>query len=65
VNGQLEELRWLLRSHPSLVHERSTRQHHASLLQYATANDERIEYFRQRAPANLSEIQQLLTGHGA
>lgn len=65
VNGQVEELRWLLRSHPSLVREHSTRGHHATLMEYASANDKRIEYFRRRVPSNLPEIRQLLITHGA
>lgn len=63
VNGQIDELRWLLRTYPGLVHERSTRQHHATLLHYTGPNG--IEYFRQLTPVNAPDIVRLLLAAGA
>lgn len=60
VQGKINELRWLLQSHPSLVNERSARRHRATLLQYTAPTE--LEYFRQRVPANSDAVAQLLTG---
>jgi hypothetical protein len=63
VRGQIEELRWLLRARPDLVHARSTRRHHATLLHYTGPNG--IEYFRQLTPKNAPDIVRLLVAAGA
>ena len=63
VTGRLPELRRLLASHPGLIRERSTRDHHSTLLHYVSANG--IEDFRQKTPSNIVEIASLLLGAGA
>jgi ankyrin repeat protein len=63
VNGHLETLRQLLANHPGLVRERSTREHHSTLLHYVSANG--IEDFRQKTPSNIVEIANLLLDGGA
>lgn len=63
VFGDIEALRALLRAQPDLVHTRSTRQHHATLLHYVAANG--VEGSRQRTPPNIVEIASLLLNAGA
>jgi ankyrin repeat protein len=63
AGGDIETLRSLLRKRPSLVHERSARDHHSTLLHYTAANG--IEDFRQRTPPNIVSIAQLLLDAGA
>ena len=63
VAGDAETLRALLRTHPTLVHDRSPRTHHATLLHYVAANG--VEDERQRTPANAAGIAQLLLDAGA
>jgi ankyrin repeat protein len=58
ANGQVEELRWLLRKHPDLVHAHSPRRHRATLLQYTEPDG--VEYFRQRRPANATDSARVL-----
>src|SRR5687767_14643499 len=50
IAGDVPKLHALLREHPDLVHERSTRAHHAPLLHYVAANG--IEDYRQVSPKN-------------
>ena len=63
VKGNLEKLKRLLRKDPRLVHARSTRQHGATLLHYVSANG--VEGYRQKTPANIVEITELLLKSGA
>src|SRR5688572_30844857 len=54
VNGVMILLSALLREQPRLVHARSTRAHHSTLLHYVSANG--VEDFRQKTPKNILEI---------
>jgi ankyrin repeat protein len=63
VSGDSDTLARLLREQPGLVHERSTREHHATLLHYVSANG--VEDFRQKTPKNIVEIARLLLDAGA
>jgi ankyrin repeat protein len=63
VEGDLPKLRKLLREHPKLVHARSTREHHSTLLHYVSANG--VEDYRQKTPANIVQITNLLLKAGA
>jgi ankyrin repeat protein len=63
VAGDVDRLRSMLREHPELVHARSTRRHHATLLHYGAANG--VEGERQKTPANAVEVAKLLLDHGA
>jgi ankyrin repeat protein len=63
VAGDIDGLRRLLRDHPRLVRERSSRSHGATLLHYVSANG--VEGFRQKTPPNIVEITTLLIDAGA
>jgi ankyrin repeat protein len=63
VGGDATTLARLLREHPTLVRERSTRDHHAMLLHYVSANG--VEDFRQKTPKNIVEIARMLLDAGA
>jgi len=63
VHGDTAQLAKLLEEHPQLVHERSTRDHHSTLLHYVSANG--IEDFRQQTPKNIVEITKMLLDAGA
>jgi hypothetical protein len=63
VSGDLEMLRALLRDDPALVHARSARRHHATLLHYLGANG--VEGYRQKTPANAVLIAAALLEAGA
>ncbi|HEX9160806.1 MAG TPA: ankyrin repeat domain-containing protein [Thermoanaerobaculia bacterium] len=63
VGGDIAALRRLLSDHPELVHARSTREHHSTLLHYASANG--VEDFRQRTPPNIVDVATLLLDEGA
>jgi ankyrin repeat protein len=63
VNGDAATLRSLLAAHPELVRERSTREHHSTLLHYVSANG--VEDFRQQTPPNIIEITNILLAAGA
>lgn len=63
VEGDIKKLKRLLRDDPRLVHARSTREHEATLLHYVSANG--VEGYRQRTPANIVEIAELLLQAGA
>jgi ankyrin repeat protein len=63
VSGDAAALQRILRERPSLVHERSTRDHRATLLHYVSANG--VEDFRQKTPKNIVDIARLLLDAGA
>lgn len=63
VGGDARALRKLLREDPELVRARSTREHHATLLQYTGANA--VEGYRQKTPKNIVEIARMLLKAGA
>lgn len=68
VRGDAATLRQLLREDPALVHTRliharSTREHHATLLHYTAANG--VEGYRQKTPSNIVEIAEILLQAGA
>jgi ankyrin repeat protein len=63
IAGDIPKLRAMLREHPELVRERSTRAQHAPLLHYVAANG--VEDYRQVTPANIVEVAQLLLDAGA
>jgi ankyrin repeat protein len=63
VSGDIATLRSLLRDYPELIHARSARRHHATLLHYVGANG--VEDERQRTPENIVEVTQLLLDAGA
>ncbi|SEJ55744.1 Ankyrin repeat [Dyadobacter sp. SG02] len=63
VQGDLPKLKDLLKDNPSLVHERSSRGHRATLLHYTAANG--TENFRQLTPPNALDIAEALLAAGA
>lgn len=62
VSGDVSALRRLLRANPQLPHQRSTREHNATLLHYVSANG--VEGYRQKTPQNIVEITKLLLDAG-
>src|SRR5690348_14670260 len=54
VDGDTRTLARLLRTHPSLVRARSTREHRATLLHYVSANG--VEGYRQVSPKNAAAV---------
>jgi ankyrin repeat protein len=63
ISGNLTGLKALLRENPKLVHARSTREHHATLLHYVGANG--VEDYRQKTPKNAVKILEVLLKAGA
>jgi ankyrin repeat protein len=63
IAGDVEKLRTMLHEHQELVHERSTRAHHAPLLHYIAANG--VENYRQVTPQNAVEVAKILLDGGA
>jgi ankyrin repeat protein len=63
VAGDLPELDRLLAGNAGLAHARSTREHHATLLHYVSANG--IENYRQETPSNVVEVARRLLDAGA
>lgn len=63
VGGYLDTLRELVTAQPELVHQRSTRMHHCTLLHYVSANG--VEDYRQLTPPNILDITRLLLDAGA
>lgn len=63
LNGDVEKLRSLLASDPTLIHRRSSFGHRSTLLHYVGSNG--VETYRQRVPMNLAEIARLLIEAGA
>src|SRR5581483_2538466 len=63
VTGDIESLRRLLHSNPELVHMRSSREHHATLLHYVSAHG--VDGYRQKTPKNIVDIAGVLLQSGA
>ncbi len=63
VSGDIGTLEALVRWHPGLLRDRSTRAHRATLLHYVSANG--VEDFRQRTPPNAPVVARLLLDAGA
>ena len=63
ITGDVATLERLLRTHPDLIHERSTRSHEAPLLHYVAANG--VEDYRQLSPKNAVEVARALLDAGA
>lgn len=63
VEGKTELLRSMLREHPELIRQRSTRSHQSTLLHYVSANG--VEDYRQVTPPNIVEITRTLLDAGA
>jgi ankyrin repeat protein len=63
VSGDIAALTRLLDEDRDLIHARSTREHGATLLHYVSANG--VENYRQKTPANIVEIAELLMTAGA
>ena len=63
LSGDVEKLRGLLSSDPSLIHRRSSFGHRSTLLHYVGSNG--VETYRQKVPMNLAEITRLLVNAGA
>lgn len=63
IKGDIKTLKRLLRDDPRLAQARSTRGHLATLLHYVSANG--VEGYRQKTPANIVEITELLLKGGA
>ena len=63
ISGDLPLLKRLVHQNPALVRERSTREHHATLLHYTSANG--VEGYRQKTPQTIVGIAQFLLQSGA
>jgi len=63
LRGDVERLRVLLASNPTLIHRRSSFGHRSTLLHYVGSNG--VETHRQKVPLNLAEITRLLLEAGA
>jgi len=63
VTGDITTLKRLLRENPELIRVRSTREHHATLLQYVGANG--VEGYRQKTPKNAVKVAEVLLEAGA
>jgi ankyrin repeat protein len=63
IAGDRTTLERLVRENPGLVHDRSSRQHRATLLHYVAANG--VENYRQKTPPNIVELARLLLDAGA
>ncbi|HUF51405.1 MAG TPA: ankyrin repeat domain-containing protein [Longimicrobiales bacterium] len=63
ISGDVAKLEILLRAHPDLVTQRSTRAHGAPLLHYVAANG--VEDYRQLSPANAVDVARVLLNAGA
>jgi ankyrin repeat protein len=63
ISGDLATLTSLLRENPDLARDRSTREHHATLLHYVGANG--VESCRQKTPKNAVQVAKLLLNAGA
>lgn len=63
LSGDVEKLRGLLSTNPSLIQRRSSFGHRSTLLHYVGSNG--VQTNRQKVPMNLAEITRLLVEAGA
>lgn len=63
IHGDIPALQTLLQQNPQLIHARSARKHHATLLHYTGTNG--VEGYRQRYPSNALAVLQFLLAAGA
>ncbi len=63
VSGDMSALESLVRANPRLIHARSQRVHHATLLHYVAANG--VEDFRQKTPRNAVDVARFLLESGS
>lgn len=63
LEGDLKNLEAILKKDPQLTHRASKYAHHATMLHYLAANG--VETWRQRVPANASDVARLLIQYGA
>jgi hypothetical protein len=63
ASGEEVALKKLLQQNPRLVHMRSVRNHHSTLLNYVGANG--FEWYRQKTPKNAAEIARILLDAGS
>lgn len=63
ISGDITRLDQLLQHDPDLIHARSPRRHHATLLHYVGANG--VEDFRQKTPPNAVAVAKTLLRAGA
>src|SRR5947209_16834975 len=63
ISGDLPTLLKLLQEDSTLVHAHSTREHHATLLHYVSANG--VENYRQKTPKNIVRMAEALLDAGA
>jgi hypothetical protein len=63
ANGDISTIERQLHRDAGLVHARSTRRHHSTLLHYVGANG--VEAFRQRTPKNAVQVAETLLAAGA
>ena len=63
ITGDLATLRAMLAADPRLIHARSSRTHHATLLHHVGANG--VEAQRQRTPPNAIDVATVLLDAGA
>lgn len=63
LDGDIKSLEGLLKDDPDLTHKASNYAHHATMLHYLAANG--VETWRQRVPANATDIARLLIQYGA
>lgn len=63
VGGDVASLGAMLREHPALVRQRSTRAHRSTLLHYVSANG--VEDYRQVTPPNVVDVARVLLDAGA
>lgn len=63
ISGDTTALQELLDADPTLIHRRSMRSHHATLLHYVAANG--VEQYRQKSPKNAPGVARLLLGAGS
>lgn len=62
IMGDVVSLDRLLRAHPDLIHQRSSRAHEAPLLHYVAANG--VEDYRQLSPKNAVDVARVLLDAG-
>lgn len=63
IGGNLALLQTMVKEHPALIQERSSRAHNSTLLHYVSANG--VEDYRQITPPNIVDITRFLLDAGA